>query len=74
MHQIWRFIVVIHLTGEIPSDGQSVVVTACEVGFSDNCARSYSIEVKNCVDTVVYKLQSTDACNSAYCFGRYLLL
>ncbi|XP_048738920.1 oncoprotein-induced transcript 3 protein-like [Ostrea edulis] len=63
----------IWLNGEIPSAGQSAVLTACEVGFSSSCTKSYSIEVKNCVDIVVYKLRPADACNAAYCFGMCLV-
>ncbi|XP_062620132.1 uncharacterized protein LOC134281717 [Saccostrea cucullata] len=51
-----------------PSDGQTGFVSACQVGFSANCDKSYNIEVKNCGDFIVYKLKPVDLCDSAYCF------
>nr|XP_022289580.1 von Willebrand factor D and EGF domain-containing protein-like isoform X2 [Crassostrea virginica] len=59
------------LSGTIPPIGVSQTLTACEVGFSSNCARRYPIEVKNCTNFLVYKLKALDLCNSAYCFDLY---
>nr|XP_022309439.1 uncharacterized protein LOC111115119 [Crassostrea virginica] len=56
------------LSETIPPDGIMQTLTACEVGFSGSCARSYEIDVKNCTSFLVYKLKALDVCNSAYCF------
>lgn len=47
-------------------------MTACEVGFYNNCTRQYDIDVKNCSSLLVYRLKPSDVCNSAYCFGNVL--
>ena len=56
----------------IPPDGVTQTLTACEVGFSNDCTRTYEIEVKNCTTFLVYKLKPLNTCNSAYCFGKIL--
>lgn len=56
-----------------PTVGETKSLTACEVGFSDNCGRRYEIDIKNCTSFLVYKLKPLDVCNSAYCFGIYWL-
>ncbi|XP_062610177.1 mucin-2-like [Saccostrea cucullata] len=56
------------LNDQPPSEGQTGLLSACQVGFSANCDRSYNIEVKNCGEFLVYKLKPVDLCNSAYCF------
>nr|XP_022296367.1 uncharacterized protein LOC111106120 [Crassostrea virginica] len=56
------------LKGSTPSDGASISMTACEVGFFGDCERQYTIEVKNCSHFLVYKLKPLDLCNAAYCF------
>nr|XP_022290011.1 von Willebrand factor D and EGF domain-containing protein-like [Crassostrea virginica] len=54
--------------GPLPSNGLTKTLTACQVGFSDQCARPYDIKVKNCSSFLIYELKPLDACNSAYCF------
>ncbi|XP_078340873.1 von Willebrand factor D and EGF domain-containing protein-like [Crassostrea virginica] len=56
------------LYDSIPPDGVTQILTACQVGFTDFCIRTYEIEVKNCTTFLVYKLKPLDLCNSAYCF------
>lgn len=58
-----------HYLDPIPSKGETKTLTACEVGFSNTCEKTYSIEVKNCTAFLVYKLKPLDVCSSAYCFG-----
>nr|XP_022293342.1 von Willebrand factor D and EGF domain-containing protein-like [Crassostrea virginica] len=43
-------------------------MTACEVGFGNNCTKQYTIDVKNCSAFLVFKLKPVDSCNTAYCF------
>ena len=57
------------LIGQIPLDGKTKNMTVCQVGFSNECAKTYEIEVKNCTKFLVYKLKPLDSCDSAYCFG-----
>lgn len=59
-----------HYSDPIPSNGLNKTLTACEVGFFNNCTRPYDIDVKNCSSFLVYKLKPSDVCNSAYCFGN----
>ncbi|XP_062569174.1 oncoprotein-induced transcript 3 protein-like [Saccostrea cucullata] len=56
------------LNDQPPSEGQTELLSVCQVGFRANCDRSYNIEVKNCGEFLVYKLKPVDLCNSAYCF------
>lgn len=42
--------------GPTPSKGELQTLTACEVGFFDNCINTYEIDVKNCSTFLVYKL------------------
>nr|XP_022287219.1 von Willebrand factor D and EGF domain-containing protein-like [Crassostrea virginica] len=56
------------LRGNIPSDRQTLNMTACEVGFVHDCERQYMIAVKNCSSFLVYKLKPLDVCSAAYCF------
>nr|XP_022317659.1 von Willebrand factor D and EGF domain-containing protein-like [Crassostrea virginica] len=56
------------LRGNTPSDGQTLNMTACEVGFVHDCERQYTIAVKNCSSFLVYKLKPLDVCSAAYCF------
>ncbi|XP_065927240.1 von Willebrand factor D and EGF domain-containing protein isoform X2 [Magallana gigas] len=51
-----------------PPDGDTETLTACEVGFFDDCSNTYEIDVKNCSTFLVYKLIPLDVCNAAYCF------
>lgn len=57
-------------SGQFPPDGVTQTLTVCEVGFANNCSRTYEIDVKNCTSFLVYKLKALDACNSGYCFGN----
>lgn len=59
-------------SGQFPPDGVKQTLTVCEVGFADNCSRTYEIEVKNCTNYLVYKLKALNLCNSGYCFGNAL--
>lgn len=56
----------------IPNDGKIHTLTACEVGFSETCGRTYDIDVKSCTGFLVYYLKPLDVCNSAYCFGIFI--
>ena len=56
--------------GNTPSDGQTIEMTACEVGFVHDCERQYTIAVKKCSSFLVYKLKPLDVCSAAYCFGK----
>lgn len=65
---------VLFYSDPIPSDGVTQNLTACGVGFSNNCEKPFSIEVKNCTAFLVYKLKPLDSCNSAYCFGTIIFI
>ncbi|XP_048779375.2 von Willebrand factor D and EGF domain-containing protein-like isoform X2 [Ostrea edulis] len=56
------------LKDPIPGAGEKQTLTACQIGFNENCASSYNIEVKNCTSFLVYNLKALSSCNAAYCF------
>ncbi|XP_056017049.1 von Willebrand factor D and EGF domain-containing protein-like [Ostrea edulis] len=58
------------LKDPVPETGQKETLTACQVGFSDNCTSSIEIEAKNCTSFLVYNIKALETCNSAYCFER----
>jgi len=61
-----------HPTGSYPNAGEMANVTACASSFSGDCCQySHDIQVKNCTDFLVYKLQPVVHCNQAYCFGKF---
>lgn len=49
--------------------GEIKILIVCEVGFFNICEKIYSIEVKNCIVFLVYKLKLLDVCSFVYCFG-----
>lgn len=68
------FCLVFFFLDPTPPDGITQTLTACEVGFFDDCSNSYEIDVKNCSTFLVYKLIPMDVCNAAYCFGNNFAL
>lgn len=59
----------IWLNGTYPANGTIKTLTACVSDYGSCCDKSYEIEVKNCGNFYVYKLQPTFGCSQAYCFG-----
>ena len=61
------------MSGSYPNAGEMANVTACASSYNgDCCTYSHDIQVKNCTDFLVYKLQPVVHCNQAYCFGTEL--
>ena len=61
-----------HPTGSYPNAGEMANVTACASSYNGECCKySHDIQVKNCTDFLVYKLQPVVHCNQAYCFGKF---
>jgi hypothetical protein len=61
-----------HPTGSYPNAEEMANVTACASSYNGECCKySHDMQVKNCTDFLVYKLQPVVHCNQAYCFGKF---
>lgn len=55
-----------------PDNGQTVDRIACSADLDgDCCSARIEIKIKNCGTYLVYYLNSTAFCPSAYCFGLF---